>query len=261
MTRYTTIPYTDAQVKDFAALTETGVASARVMWEKYALSEYRPLMDAPLVGSGEKAKYKWDASARLWVLTRTSRKIPALEMRNKAIEPFIQNVKAYMRGLSETLRTGKMSLLEWQSLMMQATKDSQVAAALIANGGARNAGQEDTDYIAILILLILLALVAFAADIASGGQLLNGTILSRTDLYAEAARDAYEEMERYEAENYLGKTQERRVLNPLANHCHTVDDFIGCPELAARGWVKIGTLPRLMDTPCRSKCKCHFLFR
>ena len=145
--------------------------------------------------------------------------------------------------------------------MYSLTKYSQLAAALIANGGARNNTQTDYALIVAIILALLLFLQKFAEDLEAGKQLLNGTLLSRSDLYANAARDAYEEMRRQVMALYTDATQERRVLDPGAQHCHSIDGWIGCPELAALGWRPIGTLPRLMDTPCRSNCRCSFKFR
>lgn len=50
-------------------------------------------------------------------------------------------------------------------------------------------------------------------------------------------------------------TQEQNVLTQTAQHCAE------CPELSARGWVKIGSLPLPGARECQSNCKCHLEFR
>jgi hypothetical protein len=146
--------------------------------------------------------------------------------------------------------------------MYSLTKFSNLAAALVANGGARNNTETDYAVIILVILAMPIFLQGFADDIEAGRQLMNGTLLSRGDLYASSGRDAYEEMRRHVEKVYVGMTQERRVLDRDAQHCHTdKHGLVGCVELAERGWQPIGTLPKLMSTPCRSNCRCTFFFR
>lgn len=253
--------YTNDEIQQIAAVNEADVEIARDMWRRYSLPLFRDLIDAPLYGSGERARIAWDARTRRYIYTANGYRIPPIEIRNRIIEPFLANVRFAMRFVSARLQSGEITLIEWQREMYNLTKYSQLAAALIANGGARNSTQTDYAAIAALILALLLFLQAFVLDIETGKQLLNGTLLTRGDLYANAGRDAYEEMGRYGERLYLGSTMERRVLDPGAHHCHTIDDWTGCPELAELGWRPIGTLPRLYDTPCRTNCRCHFEYQ
>lgn len=255
------VHYTPQELTALANVSDADVALARDMWRRYSLPIFRDLMDAPLVGTG-KARIAWDAKTREYVYTSNGYHIPPLELRNRVIEPFLSNVKFAMRFISARLQNGEVTLIQWQQEMMTLTKYSQLASALIANGGARNNTQTDYALIALIILAILLFLQKFAEEIETGKQLLNGLLLSRADLYANAGRDAYEEMRRKAQELYVGATEERRVLDPGAQHCATdKNGWTGCPELAALGWRPIGTLPRLMDTPCRSNCKCHWIYK
>ena len=246
-------------LKEYSTVTEADIAFAVAMWYRLAPAFYRPLMDAPL--AGQPARFTWDAKVRLYVYTQSGRHIPALEIRNRAIEPFIQSVKDMMRAATAGLQSKAADVDAWQAEMMQTIKLSQLAAWLIANGGQKNATKSDNDNAALTILALLIFFNLFVKDILAKKQPMNGFLLLRSGLYANAARDAYEEGRRQGEQIYLGKTQERRVLDPQANHCHTVEDWIGCPELAAKGWRPIGSLPRLMDTPCVSNCRCHFEYK
>jgi hypothetical protein len=52
----------------------------------------------------------------------------------------------------------------------------------------------------------------------------------------------------------FGGQQERRFLH-AAEHCPD------CVDVAGRGWVPIGTLPRIGDSQCRTRCRCTFSYR
>lgn len=250
------VHYTKEELWDLSRVSEADVATARDLWIRYSLPLYRSLIDVKVSSS---ARFTWDAQRRQY--KQGGKYISIYDLRNRAIEPFIARIKTVMREISTRLQRKEMTLVQWQRETFDMVKYSQLAVSLIANGGTENNTKADYVKIALIILAMFLFLRTFSEDIESGKQLLNGTLLSRTDLYAEASRDAYEEMERYIHDVYTDDTMERRVLDPEANHCHTVDDWIGCPELAALGWQKIGTLPRLMDTPCLSNCKCHFEYK
>lgn len=236
-------------------VTETDVALAIALWRKYAPARFRSIIDGGSI-------FEWEETLRVYRYKSNGRIIDPLVLRNSAIEPFLQNVKLSMRDISRRLQDRQINLPEWQFEMMRMVKGSQIAVSLVASGGADNNDEEDTALIALGILAMLSFLKNFALDIESGKQLLNGLLLTRTDLYAFGGRDAYEEARRNGMIKYGVSTQERRVLDPEANHCVTdKDGWIGCVELADRGWQPIGTLPRLYDTPCRTNCQCHFEFR
>ena len=242
-------------LKEYSNVTEADIAFAVAMWYRLAPAFYRPLMDAPL--TGQPARFTWDAKVRLYVYSQSGKHIPALEIRNRAIEPFIQSVNGMMRAATAGLQSKAADVDAWQAEMMQTIKLSQLAAWLIANGGQKNATKSDNENAALTILALLVFFNVFVKDVITKKQKMNGLLFIRSDLYAEAARDAFEEAGRLSKEIYLGHTEERRRLDPLiSNHCHTVDDWMGCPELAAKGWQPIGSLPRLMNTPCRSHCHC-----
>lgn len=261
------IPYSPGELESLAGVSPADIAIARELWIRHAPAGYVALMDAPAVGmpGSDRARYLWGPLRRLYIDGITGEAISPLEIRNRAIEPFIQRISERIRDVSARLQIGSITLAEWQQEVMPLIKYSQIAAALIANGGARNNTETDSEAIAGFILALFLFFQLFANDIESGDQPINGTLLSRGDLYAKAARDAFEEMRRVVMRVYVGVSHERRVVDPRALHCHTIimedgEEWVGCPELAALGWQPIGTLPRLRDTPCLSNCHCRFEF-
>lgn len=261
------IQYSPDELRDLAGVSPSDIQLARDLWIRHAPPLYKGLMDAPLAGTpgSDRARYVWSPVRRLYLDGGTARPIPPLEIRSRAIDPFIQAISIRIREVSQRLQQNMITLAEWQREVMPLIKYSQIAAGLIANGGAGNNNENDYLAIAAFILALFLFFQSFTNEIESGKQLINGTLLSRGDLYANAARDAYEEMRRFIMQTYLGIEYERRVLDPRAHHCHTViledgEEWVGCPELAELGWQPVGVLPRLMATPCLSNCKCHFEF-
>jgi hypothetical protein len=253
------IHYTRQELKDRSKVTEADIAIAVALWLRFSPSLYRYLMETRLKGTA-KSRIVWDSQKKQYMYSATGQYISSLAIRDWAIEPFLRNIKIAMRAISENLQKRTITQVEWQEQTMYLVKYSQIAAALVANGGALNNTPADHSHIVEFVLAMLLFLQIFANGIEDGTQLMNGLLLSRTDLYAEAIRDAYEEMRRYAMGAYGIAALERRILQDGANHCHTVGDLEGCPELADKGWKPIGTLPRLMNTPCRSHCKCYWDF-
>lgn len=262
--------YTDAELREIAKVTPEDIAGAVILWQRFAPRVYREIINAPsmglleVIGAQERpasARFLWDVRKLQYFDRRSGQYMDPLKLRNDAIEPFLKKVKDSMRGMSTRLQRREVSLSEWQASQMQTIKESQIAAALVANGGTQNNTPIDYIKIAAFVLALFLFLRTFVDEIKSGVQKLTGLLLGRTGLYASAGVDAYEEMRRHAAGMYTELAEERRVMNPGANHCKTVGDHIGCPELAAMGWQPLGVLPRLYDTPCGSNCQCHWEFR
>jgi len=239
-------------------INEGDIILAVALWKLYAPAQYRPLIDG-------RGGLVWDADKKQYYEAGTGKYINATALRNNAIEPFIIRVKVAMREVDAKLQSRTITLTEWQSQMTQLVKSSQIAAALVAVGGTPNASDADKAGIALSVAAMLAYLQDFAKDIESGKQKINGRLLARSDLYADATRDAYEEARRntiIAAAIIAGVTRkERRVLDPGANHCTTDDGLLGCVELAAKGYQPIGTLPRLYNTPCGVHCRCHFEYK
>jgi hypothetical protein len=251
----------DDQLAQLSLVTLLDIEAARALWTRVVPLRWKRLLESQTVGTGTlTTPFVWDAQSRRYIHLTSKRYVPFTEIREQAIEPLIRASKNAQRVLSAQLATGDTRLGDWQRVMMDTIKQTQVAAALASNGGDANSSQVDYKKIAAEILILYLLFRGFAEEIETGAQALNGKLLVRSDLYAGAARDIFEEVRRHGMALYYGAVQERRRLG-RAEHCHTDGEREGCVELHDLGWVKINTLPRLGATPCRTNCKCRFDYR
>jgi hypothetical protein len=168
------------------------------------------------------------------------------------IDSIADGASARLAAASDRLLAGTLSLAEWQAESMRTIKLSQVASATIAHGGvarmtpstygaAGRAIRDQYDY-----------LRSFAAQIASGEQPLNRTVVSRAAQYGQAARVAFER-EYGRDQRQRGYQFCRNVLAP-AEHCAQ------CREQSARGWVPLGALVPIGQRTCRAQCRCRLTY-
>ncbi len=153
--------------------------------------------------------------------------------------------------ISNQLVNGEISLADWQFGMAKNLKLQHIGAALAAGGPEPT--QADYGLMGAKIKEQYKYLNNFAKDIASGEQLLNGSLLSRANLYDQAARGTYHDFETLAMEE-IGNTQARRVLG-ISDHCG------GCQEEAIRGWVPITQVAPIGSKECRSRCHCSIIYR
>jgi hypothetical protein len=196
--------------------------------------------------------YRWIAATQRYQDTATGRFVSERAVR-AALDDAIQASANVVRDATQQLRLGQMSVADWQTLMMSEIKAGHLASGAAASGGFGNLTQSQFGYIGSQVKAQYQYLRSFAADVVSGKQRLDGTLLRRSELYAKASRGMFHEMQRRTA-RLAGWDEERRILNP-ADHC---DD---CVEYAARSWQPIGTLPRIGESACRQNCQCAFEVR
>jgi hypothetical protein len=250
----------DSALESMAQVTELDLQAARSLWASSVPAQWKTLLDAQTVGEPKlSTHYVWDASSRRYIHLRSRRYVPFMEIRTQAIDPMIRAQKLALRSAGAALQDGG-SLADWQRSMIEQIKTTQVAASMAANGGPGNMSDKDKQKTAAEIILLLLFLRKFSEELEAKRFPLNGRLLLRSDLYAAAARDTFEETRRFGMSTYFGATQEMRVLG-RGEHCTTDGDLTGCIELHDLFWQPIGSLPRLGATPCRSNCLCHFDYR
>jgi hypothetical protein len=92
----------------------------------------------------------------------------------------------------------------------------------------------------------------FQAEVVSGAQPPDGTLVARARQYGRAAWSVGQNTNRG-IMGPRGATQERRVLG-----AEDGENCVECPELAALGWQPFLSLPNLGETPCRMNCRCWF---
>ena len=153
-----------------------------------------------------------------------------------------------MRQLAQRLVNGEIALADWQVQSAALLKSLHVAMGLAANGGLAATSASDLGYLANKIKEQYKYLNRFAQEIRSGVQKLDGTLISRAEMYTQAGRGIYENVVGRAAED-AGATEERSVLGP-ADHCSS------CVSQAAKGWQPINSLIPIGQRKCLANCRC-----
>ena len=259
------LPFSEKAIEQISRVSPLDTEAARALWSARVPPRWKRLLESQTVKPGAKLStpFVWDASSRRYIELASRRYVPFSEVRDQAIEPLINASKDTLRALGASLQeTGRLA--DWERSAIEEVKITQVAASLAANGGVSSETEDDRDHTAEILLLLLLLLHGFAGEIQKKTFPINGRLFIRSNLYASMARSTFEETRRFGMATYFGAVEERRRLG-IADHCTSEDDpsgeLEGCVELADLGWKKIGTLPRLGESPCRSNCHCRFDYR
>ena len=203
------------------------------------------------------SEYGWNDKAARYVNLTTGRFVSSKAVKD-GLEKVVAKSQSEIKLISERLVAGDITLAEWQTGMAQQIKLGHTASAAAARGGWAQMTQADWGATGQLVKKQYAYLGKFSSDIESGKVKLDGRFLTRAQMYGQAERGTYETMRsRYAAAN-KGAVEERRVLEPGAEHCEAHGDRPGCVELAELGWQPIGTLPRIGEATCWTNCLCHF---
>lgn len=205
--------------------------------------------------------FGWNPIAGRFYSLATGRFISFQLIRDEGIEALVMDTKAQMGTLTDQLIAHEISLAEWQGSMMELIKDGNNLSAIAARGGFEQMSQADWGAVGRATRDQYEYLRNFAEQIASGEQPLNGSARVRAQLYAEAIENQFERFRRRNVRIYHGAEEERRLLDPDAEHCDTRDELTGCVDIADFGWQIIGSLPPIGQSPCIVRCRCRFVFR
>ena len=197
--------------------------------------------------------YGWNEAAHQYY-DLTSGQFVSRETIANGLQDVMDAAAANMNTLSQKLMDGSISLSDWQTGMMDAIKQSHVASAALANGGWAQMTFSDWGATGQLIREQYDYLRNFAKEIADGTQPLDGRLLVRSDLYADAANGTYWEMDKRD-HLQSGYDEGRRVLEAGADHC---DD---CLEYASEGWMPIDEIPEIGNSQCLTRCRCEIEYR
>lgn len=173
----------------------------------------------------------------------------------EALESLMDLSALNMNSLTQQLIDGSISLASWQTSMMSEIKISHVASAALSQGGWAQMTQSDWGATGQLIRAQYDYLRNFANDIASGKQPLDGRALVRSDMYADAGHNTFEQMHRRSA---IGDGMDEEMRELEANDGNNCD---GCLEQASLGWQPIGTLEPIGSQECGTRCRCTYKFR
>lgn len=192
--------------------------------------------------------YTYSESSQRFRDDVTGRFVPAREV-NAAVDRVIAAASNNVRTITAQLQSGAITLPQWQTQMAAEIKPLHVGAAAMGRGGFPQMSQSDYGWTGQRLRTQYGYLREFANDIASGKQPVDGRLVNRAVMYAEAARSTQREMQRRLGIMML-RQEERNVLGASDRHCAAC---VGC---TARGWVPIGSLPPVGSRTCLSRCKC-----
>lgn len=198
-----------------------------------------------------KPRFLWNATAKRYVDTSTGRFVGNAQIRN-ALDTAISKAKTEIASLGEDLRSGRITLEDWQVAMREQIKAQHLSSAALARGGFAQMTQADYGRVGGTVASHYRYLNNFVADIKQGAPF-DGTFTNRVRLYAEASRSTYEAAAREVADDG-GATEERNILG-VADHCDE------CISLTDDGWVPIGTMPPPGRRQCGVNCRCRMTYR
>jgi hypothetical protein len=158
-------------------------------------------------------------------------------------------------SLAADLKSGKITLPEWEAQMRDFVRSELNTAMILAKGGRDYVTPSDWGFVGSQVKKQYEFLDKFASDIAGNpAKWMNGRALEgRMGLYNEVGYTALSDDLGREAEKN-GFTEERRVLT-AGNNCD------GCIEQADLGWQPIGTLDPIGAEECNNHCHCDFEYR
>lgn len=198
------------------------------------------------------SKFTYNPASMRYRDRESGRFVAAKDVR-AAVDKVIDTESLKIRAVAERLKNGEINLPEWQLQTQALLKSLHVAMALAANGGLQNTSNSDLGFIGSQVKEQYKYLNRFAVEIKQGKQPLDGTLVSRAALYAQAARSTYEDMVARNA-RANGCTQEKSILG-AADHC---EDCVG---EAAKGWSVIGSLIPVGERQCKGNCRCTFTYK
>jgi hypothetical protein len=170
----------------------------------------------------------------------------------EAVDRVADDASLRLAVLSDRLATGKIALTTWQREAMGVIKDAHLATGIAAHGGIASMDQHTYGAIGHQIRDEYQYLQQFAEAIANGSQPLAG-VAGRAQQYGQAARSTFEGI-RARDDLLRGMDEERNIL-------HASESCQQCRDIAAMGWVPIGSLPPVGSRQCRSNDRCSITRR
>lgn len=206
-------------------------------------------------------RYRWDPVVRRF-RAPNGRFVAPTTVRSQ-LDHVLDGIGAEMKAISGQLRSGEISLGQWQTAMMEKIKESHLTAAVAERGGWSQMTQSDFGRVGQIIRREYGYVRNFADEIASGKVSLDGRIDARANLYGQAGRDTFYRFEHRE-QMREGRREVASYLNP-ADHCSE------CVDLADN-WYDLETLELVEGTGppvyeyigqriCRSNCRCGERYR
>jgi hypothetical protein len=193
-------------------------------------------------------RFQWSEEKGKYRDLVTGRYISALEVR-RAVDQTLRSIGQETKRMADDLRAGRISLDRFRLEMRARTREVHILSAAAGRGGFNKMDAKAWGQVGGVIAEQDKFIDRFIGDIQTGKQPLNGQLNNRAAMYVEAGRTTHERAKR-EVLADQGHTEERNILRD-AKHCGE------CPELTARGWQPIGTLPLPGQRECNVNCRCE----
>ena len=201
--------------------------------------------------------YEWSPGSQRYVNAVTKRFVKREQVR-QALDIALDRSRNEVARLSRELVAGRINLADWQKAVAQEVKSMHMASGALAAGGWAQMTPQMTGRIGRIIRDEYAYLANFAQQIKSGQQRLDGSLVTRANLYAQAPRGTYHAIEQ-RGMMEQGKTECRNVLGP-ADHCEGANS---CIEQTAKGWVSLsgGAMVPIGRRLCLANCRCRLEYR
>jgi hypothetical protein len=195
--------------------------------------------------------FRWNERAARYVAP-SGRYVSRAAVRD-ALDAALDHSAQTIRALTEGLRTSAVALPDWRLQMAREVKSVHLASAALAKGGWAQMAPADLGRVGQRLREQYAFLDRFAAEVESGAQRRDGTLVRRADLYIQAGRGTFHATEQREM-GLRGMTEERSLR-------HAGDSCPGCVDEAARGWVALGDLVPVGARDCLGRCRCAVSYR
>ena len=195
------------------------------------------------------SKYRWNAGAGRYTLRGRFVKQSVIRA---GLDSALASTGRRAATLATRLQGGRVSLTEWERLMRELIKDTQLYSAALARGGWAQMTPADYGKVGGEVRKQYTYLNRFAAQIQRGLPL-GAAYRVRVTMYMEAGRKTY-----YDT---LDQVMLDAGLTEEHNFHTSADPCDECPALTAMGWVEIGTLPQVGNRRCLNLCKCRKEYR
>ena len=211
------------------------------------------------------ARFEWRSKiAGFWNAT-VGRLVPRLQV-NRWVTASIEAVP--VGDWAAELAAGTLDVGTWQERMRGEIKREYIRQGLLGAGGVENMDAKRWGSLGGQIADQYRYLDDFAREIADG-NLTEGQIRRRSEMYINSAREAFERAkERAAKEAELNEVRWELDPSPEVEHC---EGEPGCTELSEMGWQPVDpwpfvasgreTHPGQGDTPCLTSCRCTTRYR
>jgi len=182
---------------------------------------------------------------------RTGRFVGRPEVR-RVVEAIVQRSARRVDALAAQLRTGAISIDQWEIAMRREIKATHLISTMIAKGGRAQMTQADFGAVGTTLAGEYRFLQRFADQVVAGEAPIDGRFTRRSQSYVKDARETFYDVSR-EEERGRGFTLEQNVHRPGEN-CEE------CLAESAKGKVPIGTLKAIGRRTCGNNCNCEIHF-